>query len=55
MTAWYDVKDTTKRGEEELFHIDDTKQYVLELIEKEVASGSFFLITYIIQPRNSHL
>lgn len=39
MTAWYDVKDTTKRGDEELFYIDDTKKFVVELIEKEVASG----------------
>ncbi len=39
MNAWYDVKDTTKRGEEEFFFIDDIKKYIIDLIEKEVASG----------------
>lgn len=39
MNAWYDVKDISKRGEEELFHIDDTRNYIIELIKKEIDSG----------------
>lgn len=39
MTAWYDVKDTTRRGEEELYHIDETKKYVEDLIQNELDAG----------------
>lgn len=39
MNAWYDVKDTSKRGEEELIYIDDTRNYIIDLIKKEIDSG----------------